>query len=57
MGDEAICDRNGPRLWAIGTRTGENRGIAELASCEIKKENFVKLKPFRKRFLKVNSIE
>lgn len=33
VGDDAICDKIGPRLWATGTRTGENRGTAELASC------------------------
>lgn len=33
VGEEKISDRSGPKLWAIGTRTGENKGIAELASC------------------------
>jgi hypothetical protein len=37
VGDDAICDSSGPKLWAIGTRTGENKGTAKLASCEIKR--------------------
>lgn len=49
VGDDAICDRNGPKLWATGTRTGENKGIAELASCDIKKEIFVNLETIQKR--------
>lgn len=32
VGEVAICDNSGPSLWAIGTRTGENKGIAKLAS-------------------------
>lgn len=33
VGDETISDRSGPMLWAIGTKTGEKKGTAELASC------------------------
>lgn len=40
VGDDAICDRRGPMLWAIGTRTGENNGIATLASCKIIEQIF-----------------
>lgn len=35
VGDEVSWDKRGPKLWAIGTITGENSGIAELASCKI----------------------
>lgn len=35
-GDDVSWDRRGPKLWAIGTMTGENKGMAELASCKTK---------------------
>jgi hypothetical protein len=38
VGEEKISDRSGPKFWAIGTRTGENKGIAELASCNNERE-------------------
>lgn len=34
VGEEKISDRSGAKFWAIGTRTGENKGIDELASCK-----------------------
>lgn len=38
VGDDAICDRSGPKFWAIGTITGENKGMAKLASCDINRK-------------------
>lgn len=34
VGEEKISDRSGPKVCAIGTSTGENKGTAELASCK-----------------------
>lgn len=36
VGEEVSCDKMGPKLCAMGTITGENNGIAVLASYNIK---------------------
>lgn len=38
VGDEVISKRKGPIFWATGTRTGDNNGMAKLASWKIRRD-------------------
>jgi len=37
VGDDVSWYRSGPKFFVIGTITGENKGIAWLASCKMNK--------------------